>query len=277
MYRLLNAELYKLRKSKSFLTCTIVTVIFVIAMYGMFVLADNIQNGRMENGTGGVIVSIQQETVEHTSSSIWDTIHVMDILQEIFSGDVIAVIIGTFISIFVVSEFAAGMLKNVVGKGCKRSLIYLAKLLVSMLAAVLIVAAGILTTLVCGRIFIGTGAFDRSFWENLPIYTGLQLLMLLPLTSIFVLIGELCRNLAAGISIGIGVAAFPALFLNFIDMKFSGSRITPSQLWPVTRMSACPFEGFSAGYITGTLLVAAFWLVLTAGLGIWHFSKTDIK
>ena len=52
MCRLLNAELYKLRKSKSFYTCTILTVVLVIAMFAVFLTADNIQNGKMENGTG---------------------------------------------------------------------------------------------------------------------------------------------------------------------------------------------------------------------------------
>ena len=114
MCRLLNAELYKLRKSKSFYTCTILTVVLVIAMFAVFLTADNIQNGKMENGTGGVVVSISQESPTEASASIWDTIQLMDILRQIFSGDVVALFIGTFISIFVISEFSTGMLKNVV-------------------------------------------------------------------------------------------------------------------------------------------------------------------
>ncbi|MCI9612028.1 MAG: ABC transporter permease subunit [Eubacterium sp.] len=277
MCRLLNAELYKLRKSKSFYTCTILTVVLVIAMFAVFLTADNIQNGKMENGTGGVVVSISQESPTEASASIWDTIQLMDILRQIFSGDVVALFIGTFISIFVISEFSTGMLKNVVGKGCSRSSIYLSKLLVAMFASFLIIAAGICTALICGRIFMGANAFTDHFWKNLPVYTGLQFLMLLPLASIFVLIGEFFRNLAAGISIGIAVASLPVILLNLFDMKFADSSFTPSQLWPVTRMASCPFEGFQTEYITGTILVAAFWLILTAGLGMWHFSKTDIK
>ncbi|MDE7310974.1 MAG: ABC transporter permease [Eubacterium sp.] len=277
MLQLLNAEFYKLRKSKSFFICTILTVVFVFIMYGAFLLADNIQKGKVENGTGGVIVSINQEELQATSASIWDTIHIMDILQEIFSGDVMAMIIGTFISIFVISEFMSGMLKNVVGKGSSRASIYLSKLFAAMFAAVLMAAVGIIATLICGRIFIGASAFAGDFWKNLMIYTALQLVMTTTVASIFVLIGELFRNLAAGISIGIGVAVFPTLLLNFIDMKFADSSILPSQLWPFTRMFGCPFEGFTVSYAAETLLVAAFWLVLTAGLGIWHFSRTDIK
>lgn len=277
MLQLLNAEFYKLKKSKSFFICTLITILFVFLMYGIFLLTDNIQSGSMENGTGGVVVSINQGEAEPTSASIWDNIHITDILQEIFSGDTMAIIIGTFISIFVISEYTSGMLKNIAGKGSPRSSIYLAKLLTSMFAAVFMAAASIIATLICGRIFIGANAFEGDFWKNLPIYTALQLLMTITLVSIFVLIGELCRNLAAGIPIGIGIAAFPAIILNIADMKFAGGSLLPSQLWPFTRMSGCPFDGFTASYTVQTLLVAAFWLVLSTGLGIWHFSRTDIK
>ena len=50
MLRLLNAETYKLRKSKSFLTCIIVTAAFVFLMYGMLLLVDSIRSGDIEKG-----------------------------------------------------------------------------------------------------------------------------------------------------------------------------------------------------------------------------------
>lgn len=277
MLRLLNAETYKLKKSKSFFICTLVTIAFVLLMYGMLFLANSIQNGHLENGTAGIIVSPNPSKIDSTPTSIWDTIHVMDIMQEVFSGDVIACILAIFTSIFVICEFSSGMLKNIVGKGCSRSSIYLSKLLATVLASIFISIVGIITTLVAGRIFIGATAFEGDFWKNLPIYIILQVFMITTLTSIFVCIGEMSRNLAGGISLGIAIAALPALLLNIFDMQFANSNITPSQFWPITRMSNCPFEGFSTGYIIESLLVAAFWFVLSAGLGIWHFCKTDIK
>ena len=42
-----KVKLYKLRKSISFYTCTILTVVLVIAMFAVFLTADNIQNGKI--------------------------------------------------------------------------------------------------------------------------------------------------------------------------------------------------------------------------------------
>lgn len=277
MLRLFHAEIYKLRKGKSFYICAIITVAFVLLMYGMLLLADNIQKGNLENGTGGVIVSANGSDPKEVSGSIWDSIGVMDMMQEVFSGDAIGCILAIFVCIFVISEFSSGMLKNIVGKGCPRSIIYLAKLSAATLAAFCIALSGIAASLIAGRLFIGPDAFSPDFWEPLPVYIILQLLMVAAMTSLFVMIGECSRNIAGGIALGICSAAFPALILNVIDMRFADGSITPSMFWPLTRMSGCPTGGFRAGFVTESIFVALFWIVVTTGCGIWHFLKTDIK
>ncbi len=272
MLRLCNAELYKLRKSKSFYIFIIVTVVFVAIMYSTISLVSSSLQGMADSGMPNVIKDRLQ-----TTGSIWNNVHLMDFMQEIFSGDAIACMISIFTSIFVIREYASGMMKNIVGKGCSRGSIYLAKLLTAILASLLIALAGIAAVLVIGRIFIGADAFAGNFGKNLPVYAALQLIMTGTLAAIFVMIGELCRNLAAGISIGIGVAAFPAMILNVIDLQFAEQNITLSQYWPVTRMTSCPFEGFTTGYLIKTLVVSVVWMGITTGVGMWHFYHTDIK
>ncbi len=272
MFRLLNAEIYKLRKSRSFYIFIVVTIAFVALMYSTMA----VMNSSFQDSADSGMTAMIQDRMQ-TSGSIWDRIHIMDFMQEIFSGDVMACIIGIFTSIFVIREYGSGMMKNIVGKGRSRSSIYLAKLLAAILASVFFALTGIAAVLILGRIFIGADAFTGELWKNLPPYAALQLLMTCTLTAIFVMIGELCRNLAAGISIGIGIAAFPALILNVVDMQFAGQNITLSQYWPVTRMAGCPFDGFTAGYVAETLAVSLVWMGIATGVGVWHFSRTDIK
>ena len=273
MIRFMHAEIYKLRKSKSFYIFLIITVAFVALMYGTIGMMGSTIRGKADDSMTAMI----QNNMQATDGSIWDRFQVMDYMRQIFSGDMIACVIGIFTSIFVIREYGSGMMKNIVGKGSSRGSIYLSKLLTTVFASLLFSLTGVVAVLAIGRIFIGANAFAGDFWKNLIVYVTLQLIMTCTLTAIFVMIGELCRNLAAAISISIGIAALPTMILHVIDMQFADQGITLSQYWPVSRMAGCPFQGFTAGYVTETLVTAALWLGLATGVGMWHFYRTDIS
>ncbi len=277
MLRLFHAELYKLKKGKSLYACAIVTAAFVLLVYGMLFLADNIQKGNLENGTGGIIISADGSDPEEISGSILESFSVTDMMQEVFSSDFLGCILAIFVCIFVVSEFSSGMLKNIVGKGCPRGIIYLAKLSAAVLASFFIALTGVAAALIFGRLFLGADTFSAAFWKQLPAYIVLQLFMTAAAASLFAMISECSRTIAGGIAIGICCSAFSALLLNIIDMQFADSNFIPSMLWPLTRMSSFPTGGVTMGYATESILVALFWILLTTGFGVWHFMKTDIK
>lgn len=251
MMGLLSAEVYKLIRSKSFYVCIAVIVGTVVLMYGMLNLAD-----------GG---------------SFWEEISMMELTGQIFSGDFLPCVLAVFASIFVIGEYGSGMMKNVAGKGMERWKIFLSKLIVTELAMIPMVLIGMAVTLLGILLFKGSGSFTEEFWKNLGIFTGLQLLLETALIAVYVLSADLCRNYAAGISSGIGISAFSILIMEGLDLLFKNSSFTPSDYWLVNRSINCPYEGFTAGYVTETILVAGIWLVLAAGLGIWHFSRADIR
>lgn len=277
MFRLINAESYKLKKSKSFFICSIVMVCFVLLLFGMLFLADGIQKGNFENGTGGVTITKNGSDIESASGSIFDEINLMDILQQVFSGSMMSCTLAIFVSIFVIGEFGSGMIKNIVGKGCSKTAIYLSKLFMTALASICIALAGVLTLLLFGRIFIGTQAFSNTFWHNFFIYTGIQLLIVISLSALFMLTSELCRTTAGGISLNIGIIVLSSLLMGGLDAIYTAQKIKPSQFWIISQSERLPLEGFTASSVTQSLLVAVFWFVLTTLLGIWHFRKSDIK
>ena len=139
------------------------------------------------------------------------------------------------------------------------------------------ILAGIGAALIGGWICRGSSPFIGAFWKNLMIFAGLQILMEIALVAVFVLTSDICRNYAAGISLGIGLSAFPAVLMEVIDRSLTGKGGSISQYWLVSRSMSCPYEGFTAGYVGETVLVCGIWLVLAIGVGIWHFSRTDIK
>mgnify|MGYP002509655390 FL=1 len=247
----------------------------VALLYGMLDLADRIDRGEFENGTAGIVVS---EETEEDGTSTWEEISLMEIVGQIFSGDFLPCVLAVFVSIFVVGEYASGMMKNVAGKGRERWKIFLSKLIVAELAVIPIVLIGLAATLLGGLVFKGSGSFTGDFWKNLTVFVGLQLLLEMAFAAVCMLTSDLVRNYAAGISLGIGIAAFPVILMEgLMDRLFYNSGFTPSAYWVVTRSIHCPYEGFTAGYVMETIFVAGGWLLLAAGLGIWHFSRADIS
>lgn len=272
MLRLCSAEIYKLKKSKIFYICTAVTAGFVLLMYLMLSLASKIQSGDIENGTGGVVV-----TGDASFSSVWEEIRIMDMLPQLFSGNLIVCMLAVFVSIFVIGEYSSGMIKNIVGKGCPRAAVYISKLLMSVLGSAAITLTGVIAMFFFSFLFIGKHAFEGAPWRDICLYTGQQLFMMTALSAIYVLIAEITRNYAAGISAGIGICILPLLFVGGLDILFAGSGIVPSQLWIISRSIECPPAGPAASYLTQTAFVSVFWFAAAAALGLWHFYKTDIK
>ena len=274
MLGLLSAESYKLFRSKGFYICIAVVVGVVAMMFSMFVLVDNIEKGEVENGTGGVVVSSEAEA---DGASIWEEVSLLEIVGQIFSGDFIPCVLAVFVNIFVIGEYGSGMMKNVAGKGSERWKIFLSKLFVTELASVIIILVGIAVGLLGGLLCVGSSSFTGEFWKNLMIFAGLQILMELALAAVYVLTGDICRNYASGISLGIGIAFFPAVFLELLNNSLAGKGIPVADYWLVSRSVNCPYGGFTGRYIGETVLIALIWFVLAAGAGVWHFYRTDIK
>ena len=248
MMNLLSAEWYKLIRSKSYYICIAVVASAVALMYGVLSLAGDIKD-----------------------------VSLMELVCQIFSGDLVPCVLAIFVSIFVIGEYESGMMKNVAGKGRARWKIFLAKLMITELAMLPIILVGIGAGLLGGLWFKGSDSFTGAFWQNLAVHTGLQLLLEMALVGVFVLSSDLCRSYAAGISLGIGISAFPMLIMEGADMWLKKSNVSISGFWLVNRSVRCPYEGFTADYVLETVLVALFWLVFAAGLGIRHFSRADIK
>ena len=257
--------------------CAIAIVCLVIMVFLMLTVAQKIQNGEIENGTAGVIVTQGDQPIEEASGAIFEELGVLEILQQMFSGDFMALIIAIFCSIFVASEYGNGTFKNIVGKGYSRSSIYLSRLIAAIVAVILLILFGMVINLLCGIIFIGPEGFTGTFWKDLAVYMGLQIVIGSALTTVFVLIGEVCRNLGGSISIGIAVAVFSMLLTGALDMIFTHTDFTPSEYWLMDMSVRCPVTGFETDYVIKTILISAVWLAAVAVTGMWHFRRADIK
>lgn len=279
MFNLLNAEFYKLRKSKGIYIGILAAAALVLLLYGSLVMIDKINQGELENGTGGVVVSQVGGSVEDGAApeSMLKEIGVVGVLQQMFGGHFVGIITAVLVSIFVIREFSSGMIKNLVGKGYPRASIFLAKMVSTVVLTLVFEVAVAAVGVFLGMPFLGWEEFSATAWEDVAVYVGLQLLFGVVIAAIFMLAGELTRNLAAGISVSIGVLLFSTTLTAGLDLVFHGLERKPSEYWVLDLLSACPITDFPSEFIVQSVLVSAVWFVIALALGMLHFQKADVK
>lgn len=279
MFNLLSAEFYKLRKGKALFVGLLIVAALVVMLYVSLMMIDKINSGEVSNGTGGVIVFENGETVagELGTESMMQKIGIAGVLQQIFSGHFVGLILAVIVSIFVVREFGTGAIKNLVGKGYSRSTIFLSKLLSTVVLSILFQVAAAMISILIGIPFLGSEGLSIINWTDIAIYTGLQILFGITAAGIFVLMGELTRNLAAAIAVSIGVLLFSTSATALLDLLCHQVGFEPTKYWFLDLMSSCPLTEFDTEFLVRSVLVSIVWFVVAAVLGVLHFQRADVK
>ena len=171
MFNLLSAEFYKLRKGKALFVGLLIVAALVVMLYVSLMMIDKINSGEISNGTGGVIVFENGETVagELGTESMMQKIGIDGVLQQIFSGHFVGLILAVIVSIFVVREFGTGAIKNLVGKGYSRSTIFLSKLLSTVVLSMVFQVAAAMISILIGIPFLGSEGLSIINWTDIAI------------------------------------------------------------------------------------------------------------
>ncbi len=279
MVNLFKGEFYKLRKAKSFYICCMVFAVCIVMVYGMIIMAEKIQKGEMQNGSYGVVVN-EESMAEEGQEAPAAEVSVLEVLGQMMASFGI-VTTAIFIAVFVVGDYGNGAVKNIVGKGMARWKIFVVKYSFTILAAAALLLVMTVLTVLAGIIFKGTGILSAQFFREIGIYAGIQMMLGLALAGIIVFVSELCRNLSAAISIGIGILLFSSLLTGLLDVgaRFllpnAGFRF--SDYWIVDLISNCPIKDIESGFILRAVIMTIVWTALSLAAGIWHFKKADIK
>lgn len=276
MINLLRGEFYKLFRSKSLYICCIVTVAFVLFMYGMFTLADKTQQGEIENGSYGIVVSESEEIAE--TVTVWDELNIPSIVQMLFYS-IGSIMVAIFTSIFVFGEYANGAIKNVVGKGYGRGAVLASKYISTVVGAIIIETIILLSVLLCEGLILGADRLDSDILLKLCGYTGMQFLLGVAFTGIIVMISQICRNLGAGIAISICLITFNNFItagLNAILAYFK-INVNVCDYWILDLISNCPVTDMDKSFLIRAITCAVIWFALAFGVGSVHFRKVDVK
>ena len=188
MFKLLNANFYKLKKDKIFLVMILIS--FVLSLFAVY-----------------------------RYQSMVDSIVIDRIITE-YMANYFGIIIAIFISVYVGKEYTGGTIRNKIISGHKRMHIYLANLIISIFAGLVLEAIYIGTVLLFGTKIYGNLQQLMSLGE-IFLYT---ILIVTVYCSIYNLITMFCSD--ASIALVVCIILFVTMFVvnSIVSQKVNTSR-----------------------------------------------------
>lgn len=259
MLNLLRSDLYRLIRSKSFYICTGISVALLVLNAVVLKWAST-QAGVQGEAYAAMLPSGG-----------------IDFGLSAFGGNA-QMLLGIIVGIFVAAEFSHGTMKNVVSKGFVKWKIYLAKFL-SMLLAVYFVlfitmAVGVV---VASFLFGGVGELTGTFVAEIFKIVGIEILLYVAMTSFFVMVSMVIRNLGGVIAIIIIWPALAEPLLFQLLQLITKNKIHFSEYCLVNNIAFYNNVPAVGDDYLRSAIVALVYLVITLGAGLYIFQKSDIK
>ncbi len=277
MFNLLSSELYKWRKSKAFYICLLSALVCIVIIWMTFWLEDQVERGKIESGTMGFTV-LEPTAEDKEATGILDVLNIMQMIHTFAGGGFSTLFIAIFVCIWVVGEYTNGAVKNTVGKGISRSKVFAAKFISSVAASLALNMGILMATVLTGVAVVGTARIGETFWQNCLAYAGVQLMLGMAYASVIAMFGEFARNMAAGIGIGILLAALSTTLADGADLLFRIANIDfrVSDYWIVSVIERCPYEGIDMNFAGRALGVTVLWMAVSLIAGMAHFCEADV-
>jgi ABC-2 type transport system permease protein len=196
-----------------------------------------------------------------------------------FSNGNVPTILAIVIAVFITAEFSHGTMKNIVSKGFSKTEVYLSKLITMIAASFILLFITLIAGTVSAAVVTGTfGDFTAAYVGTILKKLGIELFLNAALTSIFVMVAMIVRNLG-------GVIAIDILFvLNFGPSIFTlleylvKSKILFTDYSLIFNINFYVlFETAKGSDYLRSGLVGLVYLIATTAIGIYLFRKTDVK
>lgn len=275
MYNLLRGEIYKLFRSKCLYFCGVAVIVCALMMYAMFFTADAVKQGAIDNDAYGVTVSV--EGVQE-DSSIWDGLPV-EIFMEAMHGVMGLFILTAFSAIYMYDIYANGAIKNMVGKGYQRCVVFTSKYFATLLGCLVLEVLTVVCVIVCDYLFVGVCRVSADNLGGLLGYAGVQFLLEAAFASIVIMIGQICRNLGMSIVGSFGVMLFSEMVTVGINLilQYFKIEINACKYWITDLIGECSCGAMKAEFVVRAIICAIVWSALAFVLGSIHFRKVDVK
>lgn len=270
MLNIISGDLYRLRKSKSLIISLAVMVVVTLFSYFIMDWAEKVANGEASENAGAVHVTVDDAVLTLTDA---------DIIDSVVSSKYFTVIFAIFVCVWITSEFASGAIKNTVGKGCPRVKVFLAKYITAVGIVLAMSVISYIVAVFAGVLLVGTEGVNAAFCVEVLKYVGVQLIHFMAYAGIIVAVSELTRSMVAGIVVSVIIEFFSMKLFGIIDLilSFVGVDLKLSEFWIIENIYECFVGDISASLAGRAAVVSVFWILVSLGIGMWHFKRTDVK
>lgn len=187
-----------------------------------------------------------------------------------------------FISMLIPQEFSLGTIKNIISSGKDRISIYFSQWIVSLVVSVLYTVIPALVGFILGNSLWGYGEVSRSDYLDTLRITGLMILAVFAMQSIFIMIGFLVRRSGATIAVSwvsmVGIGGFIIPIMDYLIEKFCNvQNFTFSKYWVQTYLQEFLSSHITMESLSLGIIVCVSTIVISSAVAIVSFVQRDIK
>ncbi|MBZ2174293.1 ABC transporter permease [Schnuerera sp. xch1] len=252
MLNLLRADLYKLRRSKSFYIC-----LAIIALVVAYIIIDFKSSAHMK---------------EQLNPSTFHWIYML-FEEQAFLPYFIPALQAIFITMLITGEYSTGTIKDSVSLGFSHTKVYMSKLITVSIGTILMLLVAIFTTGI-------TSIFVFGIYGSFSIYDLMLLIRMLIIQdllytahgSIFLMIAFLIKNIGSTMAV--------SLLLSLVIVPPLSTLVENSdwgRIFLIMNFSPTALPHPQAVDIRVAIAVALSYLILCSGIGWFTFKKQDIK
>lgn len=281
MLHIIRSDLYKLRKSRYFWVCLIITAVLAVGSVFLLDFTYQLMGSQMETQ-----MEQQQEMLDEQGANIsvegvpssHDDLSGSGQLVSFFAGNTLLVM-AVLISLFIGSEFNHGTIKNTASRQYSRRAIYASKLITGILTGIGFTCVYAICSEFTAVLLWGFGDLPSGYWPETLASIGLELLLLCAFLSVFVMFSFLIRQNGGALAANICFLEFLYLFVMLGEMllkKITGTAVTLSDYLIDANMNAIT-AGLDQTLIVRSLCVAVIFFLVSLLIGMESFQKRDIR
>lgn len=245
MTNIIKFEMRRLFSSKALYICMGIIALIVVA-------------------TSYIYSSLPDEGVQTTASNM---------LLTSVSGASVDIVLAVLIAILICEDFTNGIAKSIIGRGYSRKTVYIAKYIVAIVCACILVMTCWAAAIVSGNILLEAG---NDWGLNLLPNLGTQLLIIIVIATASFVFSITIKKNAGAIALGILMPSVVAIILSLADNLLKGTSYKVSDYWIYNYLVKTSETGVEASVLLGAVCSSCIYIFIFGLIGYFLFRKSEV-